>query len=99
MKHAGAAALDSLEPLLERLRAMPDLREKTRGVFYRKGRACLHFHEDPSGLWADIRLTGEPDFTRLPADGASAQAAIIARLATTTVPPDQHLNPDLETDI
>ena len=55
MKHATAAALDRLEPLLTDLRELPDLREKSRGVFYRKSRAFLHFHEDAAGLFADIR--------------------------------------------
>jgi hypothetical protein len=68
MKHAGPAALDALEPLLARLRAIDGLKERTRGVFYLKSRAYLHFHEDPSGLWADIRDPGAGDFDRLRAD-------------------------------
>lgn len=55
MKHAGPAALDQLEPLLESLRALGGLKEKARGVFYRRSRAFLHFHEDRSGLYADLR--------------------------------------------
>ncbi len=56
MRHAGPEALDGAEGLLERLRAVPGLNEKKRGVFYRRGRAFLHFHEDPSGLHADVRI-------------------------------------------
>ncbi len=63
MKHAGVDALDRLEPLLAAVRALPGLKEKGRGVFYRGGRACLHFHEDPAGLFADVRLSGA-DFDR-----------------------------------
>lgn len=63
MKHASDASLDTLDGLLERLRAVPGLVEKRRGVFYRRSRAFLHFHEDPSGMYADVRL-GE-DFERL----------------------------------
>ena len=59
MKHAGAATLDSLEPLLSRIRALRAFQEKTRGVFYLRGRAALHFHEDPGGLYADLRLSGQ----------------------------------------
>jgi hypothetical protein len=33
-------------------------------VFYRGSLAFLHFHQDPAGLFADVRLGG-PDFTRL----------------------------------
>jgi len=63
VKHAGATALDQLEPLLERIRALPGLKERSRGVFYRGGKAFLHFHEDSTGLFADVRLEGV-DFVR-----------------------------------
>jgi hypothetical protein len=65
MKHITQAALDQLEPLLAELRGAPGLVEKSRGVFYRKGRAFLHFHEDPAGLFADIRDAAGVDFQRL----------------------------------
>lgn len=64
MKHAGPDALDHLEPLLTRLRALPGLMEKKRGTFYRKSRAFLHFHEDPKGLFADMRDATGDDFER-----------------------------------
>jgi hypothetical protein len=35
MKHAGAAALDALEPVLKQLRAIAGMKEKSRGTFYR----------------------------------------------------------------
>jgi hypothetical protein len=40
---------------LERLPAFPGLVEKNRGVFYVRLTAFIHFHEDPSGLHADVR--------------------------------------------
>jgi len=55
MRHARPDALDTLEPLLNQLRNRPALRERTRGVFYKGSRAWLHFHEDPAGLFADLR--------------------------------------------
>lgn len=64
MKHATPAALDRLEPVLMELRRLGLLREKNRGTFYRGAHAFLHFHEDPSGLFADVRLAPGP-FTRL----------------------------------
>jgi hypothetical protein len=79
MKHAGPGALDALEPLLARLRALGGLREKTRGTFYLKSRAFLHFHEDPTGFYADIRAAHGGDFDRLKVDSAEAEAALIAR--------------------
>jgi hypothetical protein len=62
MKHAGPQALEALEPLLEKLRTIPGLVERKRGIFYRGATAFLHFHEDPAGMFADLR-SGE-DFER-----------------------------------
>ena len=56
MKHARDPALDSIEPLLERLRLIPVLQERSRGVFYCRSRACVHFHEDSAGIFADVRV-------------------------------------------
>ena len=54
MKHAGPATLDAIEPLLAELRTRDGMKERKRGVFYRKGRSFLHFHEDPAGIFADL---------------------------------------------
>ena len=78
MKHAGPQALDRLEPFLEKLRTIPALKEKSRGAFYRGGRAFLHFHEHGEGLWADVR-TGD-DFERLAATTAKDRVALMKRL-------------------
>jgi len=59
VRHARSDALDELEPLLEEIRHVPGLVEKHRGIFYRGSKAFLHFHEDPSGLYADVRVTSE----------------------------------------
>lgn len=64
MRHAGADALDRLEPLLADLRALPHLSERKPGVFYRRSAAALHFHEDPTGLYADLKQAG--DWVRYP---------------------------------
>lgn len=80
MKHAGAAALDVLEPLLDRIRTAPGLKEKSRGVFYLRSRAFLHFHEDPKGLFADLRA-GD-DFERFDVTTAAGQEALLAALST-----------------
>jgi hypothetical protein len=39
MRHAGPAALDALNDLLDAVRTRAGLREPRRGVFYRKGKA------------------------------------------------------------
>jgi hypothetical protein len=59
MKHAGPAALAALNELIAAIRARGGLKEPRPGVFYRKGRAWLHFHEDKAGLFADLRLGAE----------------------------------------
>src|SRR5271156_118209 len=64
MKHATSAALESLFDLLEQIRAKEDIREKKLGVFYRKSKSFLHFHEDPAGLFADLSIG--VDFERYP---------------------------------
>jgi hypothetical protein len=75
VKHAGPDALGRLSPLLARLRSRPDLREKRPGVFYWRSRAFLHFHEDPAGLFADVRLAD--DFVRLPASTREQQSLLL----------------------
>ncbi len=77
MKHARDKALDQLAGLLTDLRALGGLTEKKRGVFYRKSRAFLHFHEDPAGLFADVRLTG-PDFDRYDVTTRAGQRALLS---------------------
>ena len=81
MKHAGPAALDRLEPLLARLRGLPGLKETSRGVFYRKGKAFLHFHEGLAGLFADARFEGA-EFERIRVETEVEQAAILAMVVT-----------------
>jgi hypothetical protein len=75
MRHARAEALDELEPLLVALRQIAGLRERSRGVFYRGSTAFLHFHEDPSGLFADVRLG--PEFQRVRASTSSEQRHLL----------------------
>ena len=76
MRHALPPALDELESVLVQLRALPDLKEKSRGTFYRKSQAFLHFHEDPAGLFADVRLDGG-DFTRMRVRTQAEQRALM----------------------
>jgi len=80
VKHAGPEALDRLEGLLSALREIPSLREKSRGTFYRGSRAFLHFHEDPDGLFADVRLNS--DFERMDVSDATGQAGLLRLVRT-----------------
>jgi hypothetical protein len=79
MKHARPEALEKLRPLLARIRALPGLDERRPGVFYVKSRAYLHFHEDPAGMFADVRLTEE--FERFPVNTPQEKRALLELLA------------------
>jgi hypothetical protein len=50
--------------------------EKTRGVFYRESKAFLHFHEDASGMHADVRLGS--DFERFRVETPEEREALVA---------------------
>jgi hypothetical protein len=78
VRHARADTLDELEPFLERLRAVPGLVEKNRGVFYVRSKAFLHFHEDPAGLHADVRLG--PEFSRFRVETQEERDALLRRI-------------------
>jgi hypothetical protein len=87
MKHAGAEALDRLEPLLRELRARRGLKEKSRGTFYRGGRAFLHFHEHGDEFFADVRL--RDDFERFPATTPAERKTLLRRVDTALVVADK----------
>ena len=79
MKHAGPQALDELEPLLRKVRKLEGLTEKKRGSFYYRGSGMLHFHEDPLGFFADLKVDGE--FTRLAVNTKREEAEFLRRAA------------------
>jgi hypothetical protein len=78
MKHAGDDALDGLEELLVRIRELGGLKERKRGVFYRGSSAFLHFHEDPAGLFADVRT--DADWQRGPVNTRVQQRKLVAKI-------------------
>lgn len=78
MKHAGPNAIDALADLIHSIRAFNGLKESKPGVFYRKGKAFLHFHEDAAGLFADLRVSAE--WERFRVSDAVEQAAFLAVL-------------------
>lgn len=79
MKHAGAATLAELTYLLGELRKRKALREPRPGSFYLKSKAFLHFHEDPAGIFADVKLD-LVEFERYRATTAKEQQALLARI-------------------
>ena len=78
MRHAGPATLARIEPLLAELRARGVLRERRPGVFELNSRAFLHFHDDPSGVFADVRLADA--FVRMPVTTRSQQSDLLERI-------------------
>jgi hypothetical protein len=86
VRHATPATIAELGPLLEKLRALPGLREPKPGTFYRGSVAFLHFHEDPAGLFADLKRDGE--FARFRATTARERADLVraAREALAATP-------------
>jgi hypothetical protein len=79
VRHARAAALAALAPLLAVIRRDPRLKERGTGVFYARGKAFLHFHEDPAGLFADVKQA--EDWLRLPVNSAAERATLLQTLA------------------
>ncbi len=79
MRHATPDDLEQVHALLQQLRAVPGLVERTPGTFYRRSRAFFHFHHDPSGMYADARLHGA-DFERFRVTTAKEQARFLAQV-------------------
>ena len=79
IKHAGPTTLKLIEPYLDELRKRPQLREKSPGSFYVKSKGYLHFHEDPAGTFADVKL-GFVEFVRYRATTEKEQRALLARI-------------------
>ena len=75
MRHALPEDLGGAGWLIDALRASPQLVERKPGVFYRRGRAFLHFHSDPSGLHVDVRLAD--DFERHRVETREEQADLL----------------------
>lgn len=82
MKHAGEETLDSLEDLLCEVRKHGALRERKRGAFYMKSVGILHFHEDPAGTFADLKVDGA--WRRFPVNTTAEQKSLLSELATVT---------------
>jgi hypothetical protein len=78
VRHATPQALEALDGLLTSLRSIDGLVEKRPGAFSRGSRAFLHFHEDPTGYYADVRFGAE--FERVRVTTKREQQALVARI-------------------
>ncbi len=68
-----------MSDILAALRKRGVAKEKSLGVFYLKGKAWLHFHEDISGLHADIRPAAQ--WIRLNVSELQGRARLMELLA------------------
>ena len=79
MKHATAEDLIQIAGLLNKIRQEKRIKERTSGIFYWRGKAFLHFHNDPRGLFADLR--GPDDWERFAVNDRRGQALLRARMS------------------
>ena len=82
VKHASKTTLSAVETFLNELRAVPGLVERTPGSFYLKSRAYLHFHDDPEGIFADVKLD-HVSFERFPVTTRTAQRHLLQRIVAS----------------
>ncbi len=80
MRHATPDDLVRVESLLSALRTVPGLVERTPGCFYRRSKGFLHFHDDPAGLYADVRLRPDEDFAHVRVETRAEQAALLRQV-------------------
>ena len=77
MAHADEAALLRLLPLLRQLREIKTLRENKPGIFYLKGSAFIHFHDEAGALVADLKKASGTDFDRYAVDTPPGQRKLV----------------------
>jgi len=79
MKHAGKRTLENLAEFLEQLRQRTVLKEKNPGIFYLRSKAFLHFHDDPAGVFADVKLDQE-NYSRHRVSTDTERAKLLRRI-------------------
>ena len=77
MAHANEDALKALLPLLRQLREIKGLREVKPGIFYLRGAAFLHFHDDAGTLAGDLKKAGGVGFDRYLVDTPTGQRKLV----------------------
>ena len=77
MAHADATALQAIQPVLRQLREIKGVREMKPGIFYIRGDAFAHFHQDGGVLHADLKKPGGSGFDRYPIDTAPQQRKFV----------------------
>jgi len=87
MLHATENTLAKYEALVASLRAIDGMNERRPGIFYRKSKAFLHFHEDPTGLYADLRMYVNDEFVRMRVTSRVEQSALITLVTSALTQP------------
>lgn len=82
--------MQQLSGLRQELACLPGLKEVRPGAFYRAGRSVLHFHEDESGLYADVRFRLEEKYHRLPVTSLGDQRALLDQLRVALADKEPH---------
>jgi hypothetical protein len=77
MAHANEAALQALLPLLRQLRDIKGLREMKPGIYYCRGAAFVHFHDEAGVLVADLKKAGGSGFDRYAVDTPAGQRKLV----------------------
>jgi hypothetical protein len=72
---------DCIEPLLAVLREYSALKEIRPTAFHLKGKDFIHFHEEPKGIFADVRLS--KGRVRMPVSTQQEQAELLERIEET----------------
>jgi hypothetical protein len=76
VRHARPEDLEPLAGLLASLRELDGLVERSPGTFSRRSKAFLHFHADPTGLFADLKTTDQ--FERFRVSTKAEQRLLLA---------------------
>ncbi len=82
------STIETLAPLLNVLRGYPVLQEVRPTVFHLGGRDFIHFHEEPDGLFADVRLSRGR--LRLPVSTSPEQAELLDRIEQILLSLESH---------
>ena len=77
MAHADPKALEPLSPLLRQLREIKGLKEVKPGIFYCRGAAFVHFHDEQGALVADLKRASSSGFDRYPLATPQAQRKLV----------------------
>ena len=81
VRHARPDDLDRIEGLLDRIREIDGMVERKPGIFYRGSKAFLHFHVDPAGFFADVKVDGS--FQRSRVTTAREQDRLVSLIRRT----------------